>query len=1584
MEDLDSLSLEFTASAGNVSKTFQALENRLSKLDQMLAKIDTSKIDRMAAQFDRLGNAVNGFSGGVGLDKQIRSLATALNRFQSVDTASVARATSVITSLGYSINSFNVDPAKADAFRNVASALNMFGRVKAVSGVQGITTLASGMRDLFHTFDTFDNARLEEVSQAIERLAQALNVLGRTKVDKAIANIPLLAKAMQNLMKSLARAPNVSRNVIQMTNALANLASQGQKVGTATAGLNRAINNSTKSSRSGASGLRLFGNAAASSKKHVKDLASAVGGLIAKYWILIRAIQGIGKIMGIASSLTEVENVVSHVFGHATDSVNEFAQNAIEKFGMSELSAKQYASRFQAMATAMEIPDSFAKNANTFIDSKISGIIDKNISSYAALGDSMADVSINLTKLTADYASFYDVAQEEVAEKMTSIFTGQTRPLRDYGIDLTQATLKEWALKNGLDADIASMSQAEKAMLRYQYVMANSSFVMDDFSRTADTYHNLLVRIRENFKALGATVGGTLINAFKPVLRWINAAIQAVNQFAIVISNALGKIFGWKYEIAEGGQEISGLADDYEDVGDAAGGAAKKAKELNKQLQGFDELNNLTTNDDNGGGGGSGGSGGGGALGNSAKAGQWVEVAKDYESEFDTLAKLGAHIGEVWTNALTSIPWDDIKDKAASFAQGMADFFNGLISPELFGAFGQTIAETFNTAFIAIDKFATSFDWENLGNSVAQFVIDLTTTFDAAKAGTAVHNFITGLLDALTIAVDKADWYQVGVKIGDYLEKLNIPDIAAKMLKLAGKIAEGLLEALKGFWQNTDWQGKMGLVILGLIKVAKLTGLGGVLSGLISNNLPSTLNIGKTIQLAGITVAAAVTWKIGSNIGSSLGEALALSLGDDELADFYDRWRNMNLGEKLDEIHNTVSGWDDGDTKALAEFFHLDWLYDGIEAHDPSDTIGGFSDALKGLSGSIYDVAKESTDLFDVWEKQGGKDKFFDAISKFPGMKQNAESDNPISNAMKSMLDKLPDTTTTEYTGTLGIMGIGPSTTAVRRNVEFDRSKLENMTDFDFASTESAGNPILDRLNTQLKELEQNAKGASTGASKSFATIETTANKLDKNGSKSVKNYDKNSTRGLNDVSTTASKTGKGIGAFAADFAKDMSSMASSADAKTKDTSRYFNDNFKNLSSDTGTIFDKVKNTIVGKLALANTSVSEKGAIINNTWFNSMNGIEEKTENSLGNTLAKLKDKLLNIKEEVDKKGEETNTSWIGVLSKWGKSADEGMSGVENKVSSWCSIIKGKIEGVSSEAKFNVTTTDPGEIKTIFDKISGIWKDKTSKFTVNAPTENKTQLQEAYDRRKNLWKDKIAKFTIDAPTKNKEDLRNAYNNRAGLWQDKTATFTINQSGVYEAGQAYAGVAGSWQDKTATFSLSANVGVGDVDTTGIAKSAMYKMSAALEDSGIASLRQQAIQIRIAANNMHAKGGVFDKPTFGIFGEAGAEAIVPLERNLGWAKNVADLITERMPYTYNAPTYATTNYAGNSYVTYNGNSYNTDNSGAVAEQNALLREEITLLRQIADKDVSISSKDVFNAVRSENRDYMNRTGSSPFIS
>ena len=149
---------------------------------------------------------------------------------------------------------------------------------------------------------------------------------------------------------------------------------------------------------------------------------------------------------------------------------------------MSELSVKQFASTFQAMGTAMGISSSQVTKGAELINQKLS----KTEDTAYTVTDSVADMSLNLTKLTADMASFYDINQSDVAKDLQAIFTGQVVPLRKYGLDLTQATLKEWALKQGLDGNIKSMSQAEKTMLRYQYVMANTANAQGDFARTAD------------------------------------------------------------------------------------------------------------------------------------------------------------------------------------------------------------------------------------------------------------------------------------------------------------------------------------------------------------------------------------------------------------------------------------------------------------------------------------------------------------------------------------------------------------------------------------------------------------------------------------------------------------------------------------------------------------------------------------------------------------------------------------------------------------------------------------------------------------------------------------------------------------------------------------------------------------------------------------------------------------------------------------------------------------------------------------------------------------------------------------------
>ena len=103
---------------------------------------------------------------------------------------------------------------------------------------------------------------------------------------------------------------------------------------------------------------------------------------------------------------------------------------------------------------------------------------------------------------------------------------------------------------------------------------------------------------------LKGTVGTSLMNLFKPVLVMVNNAIVVINQFAKAVGDSLGKILGWRYEVGSGAVALDDAADYAEDLEGGLGGAGKVAKDLKRQLQGFDELNNLTSNDPSGGGGG--------------------------------------------------------------------------------------------------------------------------------------------------------------------------------------------------------------------------------------------------------------------------------------------------------------------------------------------------------------------------------------------------------------------------------------------------------------------------------------------------------------------------------------------------------------------------------------------------------------------------------------------------------------------------------------------------------------------------------------------------------------------------------------------------------------------------------------------------------------------------------------------------------------------------------------------------------------------------------------------------------------------
>lgn len=357
-----------------------------------------------------------------------------------------------------------------------------------------------------------------------------------------------------------------------------------------------------------------------------------------------------------------------------------------------------------------------------------------------------------------------------------------------------------------MDVNVNKMTQAEKAMLRYRYVLENTAAAQGDYARTADTWHNSLVRLTQSFEQVGSVVGGVLINTFKPFVSALNSVMQSVLTFAKTVANALGAIFGWTIEIDPGG-----IASDFEAAGagaeaieDGTGGAAKNLKDMNKYVAAWNEVNNMTSNDKNGGGGGGGASGVGDALNEAAKA-QVVEtesIFDKYKSELDDLYKLGAFIGKNLASAMNSIDWESVYQGARNFGTGLAQFLNGLISPELFGATGRTIANSLNTAIYAALAFGEEFDWKKLGVSIATGVNEFFKNFDFKALASTINVWSLGLLNAMISGLEKVEWQTIGTKIGEFLRDIDFMDIAGHIAKAIWTALNGAFRAYKGMLET--------------------------------------------------------------------------------------------------------------------------------------------------------------------------------------------------------------------------------------------------------------------------------------------------------------------------------------------------------------------------------------------------------------------------------------------------------------------------------------------------------------------------------------------------------------------------------------------------------------------------------------------------------------------------------------------------------------------------------------------------------------------------------------------------------------
>lgn len=1032
MESIDSLQIEIQTSASNAGKQINTLTKGLEKL-QKVVSIDTQKLYGISSGLKSISLASASLN-----SRKITTLSTALGKISSVDGSKfkeIADSFQVFSEKMSSVSGFDTS-----GIIQAASAISKFGGTYATQGTDNLLKMkdqlaqfVSGMNSvgslnfdtvglietikavsrLGRTTGTQATANLPTLSAQIQNFVRQMNQIGSLAFDtsnltslvtaisnlgsvasgRAVNNIPLLADNLKYLFETLSKAPNVSQSIIEMTTALAKLAKTGASSG-------RAANSLGKS-------LFSFSKSTGSAKKSAFSLARALGKFYASYWVIVRGLSKLKDAIDISSSLTEVENVVSTTFGKYSSLIEEFSKTSIQQYGMSELTAKQVSSRFQAMGTAMGFTQ-----------------------------EKMANMSIELTKLTGDMASFYDVSQTDVARNLQAIFSGETEPLRKYGIDLTQATLKEWAMKKGLDADISSMTQAQKAMLRYQYVMENTAAAQGDFARTADTWHNQIVVLQQSFQSLAAIVGGVLINAFKPLIRMLNVVMQKVIAFAETVSNALGAIFGWKFEISPAGATLDDMASGADSLSDGLEDATGNAKKLKKALSvlAFDELNQLSDNKDSSSGSGSGGSGRGGGTDTNFTKGEGI--FDYYKSEIKSLYELGEYIRDALIGAMQSIDWDSIYEKARNFGKGLADFLNGLFAgtngTTLFGKVGRTIASALNTAIYAALSFGQTFDFKQFGYNIADGINNFFTTFDFKAAAETLNTWAHGLFDTVSTALMNVNWGDVYDGIMEFLENIDISTVAIiigalTIKKIAGlKIAETVLSSI-----GTSVSRKLATSIastLGL-EIEKNAGIGSAL-------LTAGKSVGNTFvagfkSLLGSEAASSALVFVNPIIKAFTGITSIIAGAGIAITNFFSMWREgfswlkealMVIGIAIAAVGAVilgapalVSGVIAGIVAAVATF--------AILIHDNWDSIKKFtSDIWESIKSTVKNAwDKIGSTVLDAWNKikstctNLGNSIKTGVTNAWNGLKTNTQTAwNNISTAVSNAWSKIKSGTSTE------------------------------------------------------------------------------------------------------------------------------------------------------------------------------------------------------------------------------------------------------------------------------------------------------------------------------------------------------------------------------------------------------------------------------------------------------------------------------------------------------------------------------------------------------------------------------------------
>ena len=510
-----------------------------------------------------------------GAELNINKLATAISNLRTK--GNVTKVVNSLDRLAGSIATLKQASAGMSGLDKITSFLNGLSNVNTTASAKSINTVVNAIKKIPAAVSGLNGVDFYSMSGNITQLTNALaplsildasNLKALGSAFNAIGKVPDLTDKLK-----ATDLDSFASSCQKISVALTPLASQLDKVGNAFAKLPPQLSKVvTQANRVTAANEK--------QRKSYLSLSNQMNGFMRNMAKLV-SLKAIAEYLGNAVAKFNDFYEATDLFHNAMGNLSGEADTLISKMqgllGVDPTKAMTYMATIQSLGT-----------------------------SFGLTSDKAYVLSKNLTQLAYDEGSYWNKNVAETFTAMSSAISGEIEPIRRLGIDLSQARLQQELLALGFNKQVSSLSQADKAVLRYIAIMKQTANVQGNLAQTIQSPANQIKILKAQLDMLAKSVGSLLYPALKSILPPLIAAVQLIREFVEWVAKLMGVKVVFT-DFTKSADSVGGIGDAMDDTTDST---KKAAKALKDYTMGFDELNIIDPTQGNS------GSGSGASAGN--------------------------------------------------------------------------------------------------------------------------------------------------------------------------------------------------------------------------------------------------------------------------------------------------------------------------------------------------------------------------------------------------------------------------------------------------------------------------------------------------------------------------------------------------------------------------------------------------------------------------------------------------------------------------------------------------------------------------------------------------------------------------------------------------------------------------------------------------------------------------------------------------------------------------------------------------------------------------------------------------------